>query len=142
MSDGLNQVMLLGNLGQDPELKVTQEGKSILKLRLATSSGYLDKQGQRVERTEWHSVTVFEKRAEGLAKILHKGSKLFVKGEIRTSSYEKNGEKRYSTEVVAQDILLCDSKPASAGGVPAHLPPRAAANSDEPGAEDNLPPGW
>jgi single-strand DNA-binding protein len=142
MSDGLNQVMLLGNLGQDPELKVTQGGKSILKLRLATSSSYLDQGGQRIERTEWHTVTVFEKRAEGLAKILHKGSKLMVSGEIRTSSYEKDGEKRYSTEIIAKDVILCDSKPASAGGTPSIPPPRAGGPTDEAPSGDAMPPGW
>lgn len=107
---GLNRVMLLGNLGADPELKQTGGG-AVLKLRLATSEQYLDKDKQRQERTEWHSVTVFGKRAEGLARILGKGNRLFVEGSIRTSSYEKNGEKRYSTEIVASDIILAGGGP-------------------------------
>ena len=102
---GLNRVTLLGNLGADPELKQTGGG-AVLKLRLATSEQYLDKDKQRQERTEWHSVTVFGKRAEGLSRILGKGSRLLVEGSIRTSTYEKNGEKRYSTEIVANDVLL------------------------------------
>lgn len=106
MSEGLNKVMLLGNLGADPELRATQGGQSVLKLRLATTETYLDKSNTRQERTEWHSVTVWGKRAEALAKILQKGSNIFVEGSIRTTSYEKNGEKRYSTEINASNILL------------------------------------
>ncbi len=105
-NEGLNSVTLLGNLGADPELKVTPSGQAILKLRLATTESYLDKENTRQERTEWHSVTVFNKRAEGLAKILKKGERILVLGGIRTSSYEKDGEKRYRTEIVANNILL------------------------------------
>lgn len=104
MPEGLNRVFLLGNLGADPELKVTQGGQSVLKLRLATTESYLDKNNTRQERTEWHSVTVWGKRGEGLAKHLAKGSRVFVEGRISTTSYEKDGEKRYRTEIVATDI--------------------------------------
>lgn len=110
MSEGLNKVMLLGNLGADPELKVTQGGQSILKLRLATTEGYLDRNNARQERTEWHRVTLFGKRAEALSKFLVKGDRIFVEGRIQTSSYEKDGEKRYSTEVVANNVILNGNK--------------------------------
>jgi single-strand DNA-binding protein len=106
MAEGMNRVMLLGNLGADPELRVTPGGQAILKLRLATNETYLDRNNVRQERTEWHRVTVWGRRAEGLGKILHKGDVLFVEGRLQTSSYEKNGEKRYSTEIVATNILL------------------------------------
>src|SRR5262249_4837441 len=106
MAEGLNRVMLLGNLGQDPELKVTQGGQAVLKLRLATTESYLDRNNTRQERTEWHSVTIWGKRGEALANILTNGSSIFIEGSIRTSSYEKNGEKRYSTEIVANNIIL------------------------------------
>jgi single-strand DNA-binding protein len=106
MAEGLNRVMLLGNLGADPELRVTPGGQAILKLRLATNETYLDRNNVRQERTEWHRVTVWGRRAEGLGKILHKGDVLFVEGRLQTSSYEKNGEKKYSTEVVASNIVL------------------------------------
>lgn len=106
MAEGLNKVMLLGNLGADPELRMTAGGQAILKLRLATTESYLDKSNTRQERTEWHSVTVWGKRGEALAKILAKGSNIFIEGSLRTSSYEKDGEKRYRTEIVANNILL------------------------------------
>ncbi len=106
MAEGLNRVMLLGNLGADPELRVTPGGQAVLKLRIATNESYLDRSNVRQERTEWHRVTVWGKRAEALGKILTKGDSLFIEGRIQTSSYEKNGEKRYSTEVVANNIIL------------------------------------
>lgn len=106
MAEGLNKVMLLGNLGADPELKMTQGGQAVLKLRLATTETYLDKNQSRQERTEWHSVTMWGKRGEALAKFLTKGERIFVEGSLRTSSYEKNGEKRYSTEINASNIIL------------------------------------
>jgi single-strand DNA-binding protein len=106
MAEGLNKVMLLGNLGQDPELKMIAGGQAVLNLRLATTESYMDKSGTRQERTDWHTVTVWGKRAEALAKILSKGSQLFVEGRIQTRSYEKNGEKRYATDIVANNIIL------------------------------------
>jgi|SRR5580658_10043888 single-strand DNA-binding protein len=106
MAEGLNRVMLLGNLGADPELRVTPGGQAVLKLRLATNESYVDRNNVRQERTEWHRVTVWGRRAEALGKILQKGDLLFIEGRLQTSSYEKNGEKRYSTEVIANNIVL------------------------------------
>ena len=110
MAEGLNRVLLLGNLGQDPELRMTSGGQAVLKMRLATSETYLDRNKVRQERTEWHSVVVWGRRAEALSKFLTKGSRLFVEGGLRTSSYDdKDGNKRYRTEVVAQNIILAGS---------------------------------
>src|SRR6185295_7696643 len=106
MAEGLNRVLLLGNLGSDPELKMTQGGQAVLKLRLATTETYLDRNQTRQERTEWHSVTLWGKRGEALAKFLHKGERIFVEGRVQTSSYEKDGEKRYRTEIVATNVIL------------------------------------
>jgi single-strand DNA-binding protein len=107
MAEGLNRVILLGNLGADPELKMTSGGQAVLKMRLATSETYLDRNRVRQERTEWHNVVVWGKRAEALSKFLSKGSRLLVEGGIRTSSYEdRDGNKRYRTDIVANNIVL------------------------------------
>ena len=107
MADGLNRVLLFGNLGADPELKMTSGGQAVLKLRLATSESYLDRNQQRQERTEWHSVVIWGKRGEALGKLLTKGSRVFIEGGLRTTSWETDGgEKRYRTEVVATNVIL------------------------------------
>ena len=113
MSEGLNRVMLLGSLGADPDLRFGQSADSgVLKLRIATTERYMDKRSNEwKERTDWHDVVVFGKRAEALQKILHKGSTIFVEGRLSTRSYEKDGQKRYVTEVVANNVVLAGSKP-------------------------------
>lgn len=110
MSEGLNRVMLLGNLGADPELRFTQGGQAVLHLRLATTESYLDKDKVRRERTDWHAVVVWGKRGEALGKILSKGSSIFVEGSLRTSSYDnREGVKVYKTECVANNVILAGS---------------------------------
>jgi single-strand DNA-binding protein len=117
MADGLNRVMLLGNLGADPELRFTQGGQAVLNLRLATTESYLDKDRVRKERTDWHSVVVWGKRGEALAKILAKGSSIFIEGSLRTSSYDdREGNKRYKTEVVANNVLLTGGRGGAGAG--------------------------
>jgi single-strand DNA-binding protein len=107
MANGLNRVMLLGNLCADAELRTTSGGQAVLKLRLATNESYLDRDRQRKERVEYHSVTVWGRRAEALSRILQKGSSVFVEGSLHTSSYDdKDGNKRYRTEVVATNIIF------------------------------------
>jgi single-strand DNA-binding protein len=99
--NGLNQVLIMGFLGADPELRMAVGGKAVLKLRVATNDSWQDKNGDWQERAEWHRVTVFGKQAENLAKFLRKGMCVTVSGQNRTSSYEKEGQKHYSTEIVA-----------------------------------------
>jgi len=117
MAEGLNRVMLLGNLGADPELRMTSGGQAVLKLRLATSETYLDRNRARQERTEWHNVVIWGKRAEALSKIITKGTRIFVEGGLRTSSYDdRDGNKRYRTEIVAINILLQGQGGRGGGG--------------------------
>lgn len=104
MSEGINQVFLFGNLGADPEVKTTSVGP-VLKLSLATSRSWLDKESNsRKEETEWHRVTVFGRRGEALGRMLKKGERIFIQGRLHTSSYEKDGVKKYSTEIIAEDV--------------------------------------
>jgi len=107
MSEGLNRVMLLGNLGADPELRFTQGGQGVLNARIATTESYLDKNKVRQERTDWHNVVIWGKRGEALSKFLKKGDRVFVEGSLRTSSYEdRDGNKRYKTEINATNVIL------------------------------------
>src|SRR5215813_1248377 len=129
MADGLNRVMLLGNLGADPELRYTQGGQAVLNMRIATTESYLDKDKVRRERTDWHNVVMWGKRGEALSKILSKGTSIFVEGSLRTSSYDdREGNKRYKTEVVANNVILTGrgrgdgAPPSGAGDVDAGAP--------------------
>lgn len=127
MSEGVNKVILLGNLGADPELKVTQSGQALLKLRLATSEKFKDKNETWQERTEWHSIALWGKRGEALAKFLQKGDRLYIEGRIQTTSYEKDGEKRYMTNIVANNVVL-NGKGKGGSDRPASAP---AVNTDD-----------
>ena len=107
MADGLNKVMLIGNLGADPELKYTQGNQAVARLRLATTDSYLSRTGERQQRTAWHSVVIWGKRAEALSKILSKGRTIYVEGRIDYQQWEdKDGQKRTKTEIVANEIIL------------------------------------
>ena len=142
MSEGLNRVTLLGNLGEDPKLRFTQGGTAVLNIRLATTVSYLDKDKAKQERTDWHSVSVFGKRGEALSKFLYKGSTILVEGSIRTTSYEKDGEKKYRTEVVASNIVLAGGKRRDDGETaPARGASRAQSRDDysTPLGDDDIP---
>ena len=144
MSDGLNKVMLFGNLGADPEYRVTTNGNAVLKLRLATSESYLDRNKVRQERTEWHSIAIWGKRAEALSRILSKGGRVFVEGALRTTSYDdREGNKRYRTEVVASNIILAGGGNArrSSGGDDRRDADDAGATyeGDYPPQDDDIP---
>lgn len=107
MSQGLNRVILIGNLGAAPELRRTQEGVAVLTMRLATTESFKNREGERQERTEWHTVKVWGKRADALSQILAKGRSICVEGRIQYSSWEdRDGNKRTSTEIKATDIVL------------------------------------
>ncbi len=108
---GLNRVMLLGNLCAEPEMRMTAGGQAILKLRIATNESYLDRNQERKERVEYHSAVLFGKRAESLSRLLAKGSQVYVEGSLRTTSYDdRDGNKRYKTEVAVSNVILCGGR--------------------------------
>lgn len=116
----MNKVIICGNLGQAPDLKNTNSGIAVCTLSVATNKSYTDKQGQKVDKTEWHRVQVWQKQAENCAKFLSKGSKVLVEGELQTREWEdKDHVKRYTTEIVAQSVQFLDSKGAG-GARPPH----------------------
>lgn len=152
MSEGLNRTTLLGSLGADPELRMTASGLAILNLRIATTER-IKKKDQWEEHTEWHRVTIFGARADALGKILSKGAKVYIEGSLRTTSYEKDGVKRYTTSINADKILLCGGKrgsggrdvdepvtdnygKASGGGSDAHSEPEYGGAGGGPGGDD------
>ena len=101
MSRSLNNVQLIGNVGQDPDIRFTQDGKPIANLSIATSDTWTDKQGQKQEKTEWHRVVAFGKLAEIIQQYVHKGSKLFIEGKLQTRKWTDNqGLDKYTTEIV------------------------------------------
>jgi single-strand DNA-binding protein len=130
--DGINKAIILGNLGADPELKMLPGGNAVLKLRVATNESWLDKDKKRQERVEWHRVAVFGRRAEGLAKFVRKGMTVFIAGRNHTSSYEKEGQKHYSTEIIAEDVVVTNRAPrtteAASAGADAPFAPSAPMN--------------
>jgi len=122
MSKTVNKVLLLGNVGKDPEIASTNGGTLVAKLSLATSERLKDKQGEWQERTEWHNLVAYARGAEILRDYVHKGSKLYVEGRLTTRSWDdkESGRKMYRTEIVVGDIsLLSDAgRPGKAGSSP------------------------
>jgi len=113
----LNKVFLIGNLGQDPEIRHTNSGQPVANLRVATSRRVKDRDGNWSDQTEWHSVVCFGRTAENVGQYLHKGSKIFVEGRIQTRSWDdREGKKQYRTEVVAENLRFLDSKGGDSGG--------------------------
>lgn len=119
MARGVNKVILVGNVGGDPETRFMPSGGAVTNLTLATSESWKDKQtGQPQERTEWHRVVFFNRLAEIAGEYVRKGSKIYVEGSLRTRQWEQDGVKRYTTEIVAAEMQMLDSRQggAQAGG--------------------------
>ena len=111
MSDGLNKWLGLGRLTEDPTFRMTQDGQAVLNMRIACNESYLDRNKQRKERTEFVTCVVWGRRAETLSKFLSKGKQLFVEGGLRASSYDdRDGNKRWKTEVVVSNVVLCGGR--------------------------------
>lgn len=118
MARGINKVILIGNLGQDPEVKYMPSGSAVANVRLATSDSWKDKNtGEQQERTEWHTVVFFGRLAEIVGEYLKKGSKIYVEGRLQTRKWQgKDGTDRWSTEIVANEMQMLDSKGGSGSG--------------------------
>ena len=111
---GINKVILVGNLGQDPEVKYTAGGAAVTTLSLATSESWKDKDtGSDQEKTEWHRVVLWRRLAEIAGEYLKKGSKVYIEGQLQTRKWEQDGQTRYTTEVVGRDMQFLDSKGSS-----------------------------
>lgn len=121
MARGVNKVILIGNLGNDPEVRYLPSGGPVATISIATSESWKDKQtGQTQERTEWHRVVFFNRLAEICGEYLRKGSKVYVEGSIRTRKWQdKTGVERYTTEIMGNSLQMLDSKGGNAGGAPA-----------------------
>jgi single-strand DNA-binding protein len=129
----VNKVILLGNLGADAEIRYTSSQKPVVRFNLATTEKWRDKSGQDQERTEWHRVVVWDKQGEAIHQYLIKGKQVYVEGKIRSRSWEgKDGQKKYTTEIVADAVVLLGGGRGGAGDRPASRPPGRPAAQDEP----------
>jgi single-strand DNA-binding protein len=114
---GVNKVILVGNLGKDPEVRHLEGGNSVANFTLATNEYYKDKQGARVERTEWHNISAWRGLAELAEKYLKKGSQVYIEGKLRTRQYQdKDQQTRYITEIIAEEISLLGGRPGGGNG--------------------------
>lgn len=137
---GINKVILVGNLGKDPEVKSMESGTKYARFTLATTESYKDKNGERKDRTEWHNIICWRGLAEVAEKYLTKGSSIYLEGKIRTNSWEDNGQKRYSVEIQADTFTMLGSKNGGAATSGPSTPPAETAPVNvEPDSEDDLP---
>jgi len=118
MAKSVNKVILIGNLGKDPEVKVTPSGTPVAKFTLATNERYKDKSGQWQDRTEWHNLVAWQRTAEIIGEYVKKGSKVYVEGRLQTSSWDdkSTGEKKYRTEIIVNDLVLLSGRGDGDGG--------------------------
>ena len=143
MAKSLNKVMLIGNLGKDPELRYTTSGVAVATFSLATNESWKDQDGNLQERTEWHNIVAWKKLAEICGEWLKKGKKVYIEGRIQTRSYDdKNtGAKKYITEIVADSMIMLDSKGVADPAQNERPPAETSGPAGTPAAvkEDDLP---
>jgi single-strand DNA-binding protein len=117
MARSLNKVMLIGNVGSEPEIRTTATGKRVAKLSLATNRSFTDKSGQQQEKTEWHRLTAWDRIADILEKYVHKGDRLYVEGSIEYSQTEdENGKPRYWTDIVVREMVMLSGREGGTAG--------------------------
>ena len=153
MARGVNKVILVGNLGKDPEMKYTASGAAIANITVATTDSWNDKQtGEKVEKTEWHRVVAFQRLAEIMGEYLRKGSQVYIEGRLQTRKWQdQNGQDRYTTEVVANDMQMLGGRGGDGGGGrsqgggggfrnnPQTQPTQAQPKPDNDFADDDIP---
>lgn len=134
---GVNKVILLGNLGKDPEIRHLENGRAVTNFTLATSETYKNRDGNRVTNTEWHNVVLWTPLAEIAEKYLKKGSQVYIEGKLTTRSYDdKDGNKKYVTEVVGREMTLLGSRPDGGNGTAGEEAPKAEAQNTMPDPTD------
>lgn len=133
---GLNKVQIIGRLGKDPECKTLETGMPIANFSVAVSDYRKNKSGERIEETEWFSVVMFNKLADVAGEYLNKGSLVYIEGKLKTRTWEKNGETRYFTEVIGNELKILSSKPKEHEAKPEDYVQDAQIVGDEP---DDLP---
>jgi single-strand DNA-binding protein len=136
---GVNKVILVGNLGKDPEVRNLENGATVANFTMATSETYKDKTtGEKKVITEWHNIVLWRGLADIAAKYLHKGDQVYIEGKLRTRSWEKEGVTRYTTEIVGDNMTLLGSKPGTGGGERSATPQYSqSGGEDMKGAPDN-----
>ena len=136
----LNKCIVIGNLGKDPVMRAMPDGKAVASFSVAASESYTDKSGAKVEKTEWFNVVCFARLAEICGQYLKKGSLVYVEGKLQTRKYEKEGQERQITEVVASEMKMLGGKPDGATRAPAPAPkPAAARPSASEGMDEDFP---
>ena len=142
MSRGINKAILVGNLGQDPEIRYTPSGSAVANISVATSDQWKDKQtGERRERTEWHRVVFFNRLAEVVGECLRKGSQVYIEGRLQTRKWQtQEGQDRYTTEIVANEMQMLGGRPGGAGQAGDHAAGGQGAQAG-PGQQPPAPSG-
>jgi len=143
MARSVNKVILIGNLGADPDLRYTPSGTAVCNARLATNESYTDQSGQLIERTEWHNLVFWGKLAELCGQYLKKGSRIYVEGSLQTRSWEdKEGVTRYTTEIKVRDMMMLDGRGGDQMSAPSATPAQQPATTTTPSydpTQDDLP---
>ena len=141
MSNGLNKVLIIGNLGNDPEIKYTQSGSPVANLSIATSERWKDKNsGEQKEQVEWHRVVLFSRLAEIAEQYLKKGSKVFIEGKLQPRDWEASeGKKRYTTEIIAREMSMLDSRQPADSSQQARSDSTGEGGKSDESFEEDIP---
>jgi single-strand DNA-binding protein len=127
----VNKVILVGNLGRDPEIRYMPNGEAVANFSIATTENWKDKSGVKQEKTEWHNIVAYRKLAEIIGEYVRKGSPIYIEGKLQTRKWEKDGVTRYSTEIIADQMQMLGNKEASTSGAPQENTPPPNDNFEE-----------